>query len=244
MRNLIIMNESGKYFSCDYPGKINVSSKRNMKKFFKLDGTIRTMPLKECLLYLYKIKKNQDIYEQIEKCSNTFNMYIIMNVLSDNGIPPELDDMTALWTRNAMLSELFGHDIYAESNFIIISEEELINGPINVTNEEYDKFIKELNDICFATYTDHEIYLNRLDIFVDADTIFTNDKNDTIAFQKEYIGTKKNNFWTDIEPLDNGDYILKKSGILMYQCINDAELYFYPQYRLNEFTEKYVELVC
>ena len=242
MRNFIIMNNNGEYFSVDYNGKIDINDTEFLNRFFHLPGEISVMPLRDSLIQSYQ-SKNNDIIERLINCTNSFNSYIIINVLSSS-CPPVIDEMTYTWTRNELLSEMFNCDIYAENNFIIISEAEMNNETYNNDINIFNEFVSDINEIIAATYTDASQYLNKLSLIIDNDTILNLDKSSTLAFQNDYIGTKQNNNWTNIASLSNGDALVKKHLIMMHQNGNDAELYFYPQYKFDYNLNQEFELIC
>lgn len=246
MRKILLMNSNGEYFSCDYPGKININSKRNMKKFFKLDdGQIIILPFREMLIQLYNAYNRTDIVEKLSQHSDDSRIYLVANILSNDNSIPEIDGMSAIWTYNEMLTSIFGCDVYAENLFMFLSENE-INGNIeNVSNEEFDKFIADVREFCDITFNDQSEYLNKAKINILANNILTLNKNDIIEFQDNFIGKKNNTNFTDIIILDDGYTILRKSGILLlHSPQNTAEIYFTRSYYFDDILNKNHEFVC
>ena len=104
------------------------------------------------------------LLKNLENIQDEYNIHIMLNTyhLPNDMLP---------WRHNKLLSRLFNTPIYADNIFLVLSEYEVNNGIQDVTEDKHLDFIDKFDEICNALILPHEEYLNKLNIFIDNDTV-------------------------------------------------------------------------
>lgn len=223
MRNVMIMSDNGVESPYELEYNINPKCKKFNKTIFKEKGVVECFPFLNLIKEFYmNMDPKSPILEQLNNVKDDFNIWIIFNRIENDQKP---------WQINNFLSKLFNTDIYAENICIFVSQDELNNGKIEVSQSEYDKFTSKIFEISkIALQKINNEYLDILNVFIDSDNIISMSDNIVIDFQNEYFGKKQSTNFTELIELDNGNIILRKNGIIMLIEDNNAEMYFCQSY--------------
>lgn len=219
MRNVMIMTDSGIEVPYQCDGNIYPKFKKFTKTIFKEKGVVECFPFLNLIKeYYINVDPNSPILEELNAINDCFNIWIIFNRIENDPKP---------WQINNFLSKLFNADIYAENICMFVSQDELNNGAIDVTESEYERFTNTIIDICkIALQKQTKEYLDKLKLFICDNDIITLSGEDVIYFQDEYFGKKQSSNFTELIELKDDNIILRKSGIILNLEDNNAELYF------------------
>lgn len=233
MRNVMIMSDNGIETPYELDYTINPKCKKFNKMIFKEKGIVECFPFLNLIKEFYiNTDPKSPILEKLNNIRDEFDIWIIFNRIIDDPKP---------WQINKFLSNIFNTDIYAENICIFVSQEELNNGKIEVSQNEYYRFsskVFEISKISLQKITND--YLSSLDIFINEDVVSLSG-NDVINFQDEYFGKKQSTNFTELIELNNNDIILRKNGVILIIENDNAELYFCQP---NSDNEIFKEILC
>ena len=234
MRNVMLLSDSGVEIPYEYNDDVNPKSKKFTKTIFRNKGIIECFPFLNLIKEYYNtIDPTSPILEKLNQYNDEFNIWIIFNRIVDDPKP---------WQINNFLSKIFNADIYAENICMFVSQDELNNGKIDVSQVEYERFSSSVIEISkIALQKTSNEYLNGLKIFIDNHNIISLDGKDVVDFQNEYFGKAQSTDFTELIELQNGNIILRKNGAIL--CIDDtyAEFYFISSHSIDNI---FKEILC
>lgn len=222
MRKVVIFNDCGEMFECDYIDKCNPSDSNFINRYFVSRGKIIAIPFIETMIkYLEYYEYKEEEVNKLKNIKDDFKIYMIYNSF----VEEDIDDF---WKNNKFLSNIFGIDVYAENITLFVSEEDL-NGFKEVDEKEYLKFTNCVVDIInvIKNITSYD-YFKKM-------TYKLSSEDDIIIEDRKELEDMKNNYdegvydlFTDIQEVNNdGTILLRKNGIMMIaNKDNECEVYF------------------
>lgn len=220
MRNIIIVNSAGDIFNTNYDKKIDIKSREFKKSFFNVSGSIMCVPLLDTLKSYYEYKCPNSIYlKELLEFNDKYNIHLIYNSMVEYGHS---------WNSNKFIETLFGIEMLAENICVLCASSELSG--INIIDDlEYENFVNTARSIIsLATQISNAEYLSSAVIMINDDNCLLLEDEDIIKFQDNYLGTKKNSEFIKSNMLNDDECVAEKPGLLLYQCGNDAQIYFKP----------------
>ena len=219
MRNVVIFNDNGEYFECDYIGNCNPEDMNFVNRYFKLGGNIICIPLLETFKVYANTFELETLKELLSKVEDPYNIHLVYNSF--------VNEENDAWRNNKFLSTIFGVDIYAENISLFVSNDDII-GFKEVDEKEYALYVSKILEIieCVKKGAKEECF-SSLSLYVDNNTtIIINDKEELKEWKRKYDNGEYDLF-TNIEDLGDGNLLLKKKGMIMIvDNDNKSEMYF------------------
>lgn len=251
MRNVVIFDNRGMNYNCQYYGVCDVDKKKFLKEFFYRKGEIVCVPLLESLIVTFEkfYPNDKNGLEKLKSVEDSYNIHLIFNSLLFKNEECDNNIVDKKWNVNDFITKLYGREIFAEPICLLVAASEL-EGVNEVTEDEYIEFIKKIYEIIRVNNEVLEYdYFNSLTYFLDNDNIITSiDRNDVKEVKSKY---------------DNGEYILfpeciflnkenenplilRKNGVIMFvNENNDCEIFFDAVRNSKEENPfLYVEKIC
>lgn len=217
MRNIVGIKADGSICDIDYPYSLT-DLEQVSETFFSFGGELRCIDVLDFV---------RDVYYDI--CPDGVDKNLILNAKDRMGIVMiynEYDATEKPWKYNEFLSKLLTYPVYADDIVIVTTKDEMEN-ICDVTDEYYDRFINEIENIINLC---HEVteksYLTHINLMCDNDNIISLSYKDAADFQDEYIGKKQECNFIEAIQISDKEFMVSKSGIILLQTGNTGEIYF------------------
>lgn len=223
MRKVVIFNDRGEMFECDYIDKCNPSDYNFINRYFVSKGRIIFLPLVETMIEYLKINEySEEDIQRLREINDDYRVHLIYNSTLDYSNNDE-------WKNNNFLSNIFGVEIFAENITFFISEDD-INGFKEVDEKEYKKFIENVLDIinCLREIINFD-YFKSVSYIIDSESfIEIKDKKELKELKNKYDSGEYSLF-TNAQEVNDNIILLRRNGIIMLvDKDNNSEVYFEP----------------
>lgn len=233
MRNVMIVDNNGEYFESYYVGEYNINNEVFLNEFFSNDGMPICVPFLDSLIEFFKMSypNNKEGLDKLMKLEDPYNIHIIYNSLLYDNMGNIKEEMKVKrWKNNKFLSAIYDTEICAENFAIFVAQSEL-RGFNEVSNEEYEKFIKKVLEIIEvnkeALIYD---YFNTVTYYINADNIYkSNNRTEVMDIKNKYDSGEYGLFTDCIFLKEHNElpYVMFKNGLMAYvDEENNYEYYF------------------